>query len=216
MRDDEDPNNPGPEPLRRPARRAPAEGPDLDELVRRCRKGDREAADLLYRRYAGLVRHIVRSHMSDSLRQLYDSTDLQQSLFATVLEDLPEFDYRGELAFEAWLRKATVNKVRYRWRGFTGADGRPRQTNLPDDPDAAPAAPDPGPADRAELADDVDRLHGILESLPQASRELVLLVTSERVTFAEAAARLDLPGADAARMRYARALRDIGKAWQTS
>jgi RNA polymerase sigma-70 factor, ECF subfamily len=192
------------------------QGPGLDELVRRCRKGDREAADLLYRRYAGLVRHIVRSHMSDTLRQLYDSTDLQQSLFATVLEDLPEFDYRGEPAFEAWLRKATRNKVQYRWRGFVGPDGRPREARLPDDPESGPATAEPGPADRAERADDVQRLHGLLEELPATTRELVFLVTTERVTFAEAASRLRLPGADAARMRYARALRDIGKAWPTS
>lgn len=64
--------------------RAMAEdGPSFDELLRRLRLGDGEAAALLVRRYESAIRREARLRLGPSLRPLADSIDICQSVLAT-------------------------------------------------------------------------------------------------------------------------------------
>lgn len=199
-----------------PGRGRTAADTELRDLVRRCASGDPEAQDRLYRRYAGYVRAIVRTGLSKELRRRYDSTDLQQSLFLALLRDISDVEFVDSNAFKAWLRSAAVHKLQHRRRGVLDRTGQPREVQLAGSESAQPRARESDPVEQAESAEEAAKLHSILEALPPRNRELVSLVTVDRCTFAEAATALSLPGADAARMRYARTLREIARAWSTT
>jgi RNA polymerase sigma-70 factor (ECF subfamily) len=56
----------------------------FQELMRRVRARDEEAAGLLMRRYESAIRRVVRIHLRDSrLRRVLDSMDICQSVLAT-------------------------------------------------------------------------------------------------------------------------------------
>src|SRR5262245_23610315 len=57
-------------------------GPSFDELMRRVRAGDEQAAADLVRRYEPAIRRAVRVRLRDpQLRRLLDSIDICQSVF---------------------------------------------------------------------------------------------------------------------------------------
>jgi len=59
------------------------EEPSFDELVRRVRARDEQAAAELVRRYEPAIRVAVRVRLSDpALRRVFDSTDISQSVLA--------------------------------------------------------------------------------------------------------------------------------------
>src|SRR5947209_12784076 len=58
----------------------------LPELLARLRRGDRDAADEIVRRYGPAVRVAVRARLTDpSLRRHFDSEDVCQSVLASFL-----------------------------------------------------------------------------------------------------------------------------------
>jgi len=60
------------------------DGAAFQELIRRVRSRDPEAARELVGRYEGAIRRVVRVHLRDSrLRRLLDSTDICQSVLAS-------------------------------------------------------------------------------------------------------------------------------------
>lgn len=189
---------------------------EVADLVRRWQAGDRDALGVLFERYGGLVRHVVRAHLPRGLRRRYDSLDFRQSVFGDVMEQARTFEFRGRAAFEGWLRRMAVLKIRHRYRGFVRGDGAPREAGLETTSSVGPEAPGDDPSERAALAEEIALLRSIVEALPATTRQLVWLVHAERITFADAARRLGLAGPDAARMRYARALRQIADAWPTA
>jgi RNA polymerase sigma-70 factor (ECF subfamily) len=154
----------------------------------------------------------VRRRLPPALRRRADSMDVAQSVFEDVLRDLPRFEERGEEAFRHWLYLKTENKIRDAWRRKLGPDGRPREDAMGSN-DAEPAARGPGPATEAGEIDEAVRLRRAVAELQPAQREIVTLRDEAGLGFAAIAERLGLPGADAARMRYARALVALRKNW---
>jgi RNA polymerase sigma factor (sigma-70 family) len=60
--------------------------PAFDELIRRVRAGDQDAATVLVRRYEPAIRRAVRFRLADSqLRTLLDSMDICQSVLGSFL-----------------------------------------------------------------------------------------------------------------------------------
>lgn len=67
----------------------------FNDLIRRVRSGDGEAASELVRRYEPAIRRVVRVHLRDQrLRRVLDSTDVCQSVLATffVRATLGQYD----------------------------------------------------------------------------------------------------------------------------
>lgn len=85
-----------------PAGQAPSAAPPTWELIRQIQAGDRQAADILCRRYGPRVARLVRRSIGRRLRARLETQDLVQSAFLEVLRGLPGFTYRGEAAFLAW------------------------------------------------------------------------------------------------------------------
>jgi len=184
----------------------------FSELLRRAKDGDSAAFMEIHARYERRVQGVVRRRLGPALRRRCDTLDVTQSVFEDVLRDLGEFEDRGEEAFRHWLYMKAENKVRDSWRRVLQPGGGPRENRL-ETRDAAVAAGGPGPATEAGEADDRARLAAVLATLPAAQREVLALRDTEGLGFAAIAGRLGLPGADAARMRYARALLALRERW---
>jgi RNA polymerase sigma-70 factor, ECF subfamily len=90
--------------------------PDTESLVQSARQQDRAAIEqLLVRQLPGLEA-FVRLRMGAALRQLATPPDLVQSVCREVLEDLSEFEYRGEAPFRHWLFTRAENKLKEKHR----------------------------------------------------------------------------------------------------
>jgi RNA polymerase sigma-70 factor (ECF subfamily) len=150
---------------------------DTDLLVRVADR-DRAAFELLYHRY-------VRSVFGLALRRLRDrqrAEDAVQETFAAIWRSAAS--YRPERGPAApWLYAVARNAVvdRMRVRAEPTAD-------LPET-----ASDDPGPPERAELAEASWRVHRALESLPRREREVIELAYWSGLSQSEVADYLNIP-----------------------
>jgi RNA polymerase sigma-70 factor (ECF subfamily) len=76
------------------------------ELVRRVKKGDRAAFDLLFSRYQQKIQHLVARYVRDTDEVL----DVTQEAFIKAFRALPKF--RGESQFYTWLYRIAVNTAK--------------------------------------------------------------------------------------------------------
>jgi RNA polymerase sigma-70 factor (ECF subfamily) len=182
-------------------------------LLNAARAGDEEALEALHRRFAPAVFARVRSRLPSGLRRWYDTADIGQSVFAEVLRDLPRFEDRGERQFRHWLYLKAESKVKAKLRGELGVRGRRWQALLDDHDRAAVPAGGTSPSGAAAAAEERVRLARALDALSPAQRAVIHLRAQEGLPFADVARRLALPSPDAARVRYARALLELRRAW---
>ncbi len=76
------------------------------ELVRRVKKGDRAAFDLLFSRYQQKIQHLVARYVRDPEEVL----DVTQEAFIKAFRALPKF--RGESQFYTWLYRIAINTAK--------------------------------------------------------------------------------------------------------
>lgn len=76
------------------------------ELVRRVKKGDKQAFDLLFSRY----QHKIINLVSRYLRDQDDVQDVAQEAFIKAFRALPSF--RGDSAFYTWLYRIAINTAK--------------------------------------------------------------------------------------------------------
>jgi RNA polymerase sigma-70 factor, ECF subfamily len=162
------------------------EEPSDAELVAAVRRGDREAAGLLARRYLRACRSVALAITGEEA----SAEDVCQDAFVVAIDRIA--DCREPDRFSGWLLQIVRNRARNRVR-----DAKPRRM-LPLESADAPAVGggsvagdgwDRG-AERAELR---DRLLAALKRLPEVRRNVVLLHDLEGWTHREIAERLELP-----------------------
>ena len=100
------------------AKSEPVDG-QLDEptdhdLLENLRQGDREAATLLYRRYAKRLRQLIRAKSSPALARRLDADDIMQSVFHAFFQGAAEGCYELPAGEELWplLLVIALNKIR--------------------------------------------------------------------------------------------------------
>ena len=150
------------------------------ELVQEARRGSREAAGGLVRRYLRACRSIALSIVGE----VAEAEDAAQDAMVYALAHIHEC--REPSRFGAWLRQIVRSNARNRRRDASG--GRV----LPLDADSL-VARDPSPALQAERSDLGDRLLAAITTLPEERREVVLLHDLEGWTHREIAERMELP-----------------------
>lgn len=160
------------------AQPVPAEQASDTELLVRVAARDREAFEVLYRRYMRSVFGLALQR----LRERQRAEDATQETFAAVWRSAGSYKpERGPAA--PWLyaiaRNAVVDRLRAR-------DDMPVEP-----PDMT--SDEPGPAERAESSYVSWRVHRALETLPVREREVVELAYWSGLSQSEVASFLDIP-----------------------
>ncbi|CAL1239381.1 RNA polymerase sigma factor RpoE [Candidatus Methylocalor cossyra] len=82
------------------------EQPLDEELVRRVQQGDKQAFDILVRRYQYKIAQLIHRYIKDPQEAL----DVAQDSFIKAYRALPSF--RGESAFYTWLYRIAINTAK--------------------------------------------------------------------------------------------------------
>jgi len=138
----------------------------LDELVERCKKGDPQSFQTLYRQYS-------KAMFNTSLRivnNTADAEDVLQESFLDAFRSLHDFHYRS--TFGAWLKKIVINKsiniLRKRRNGLVDMENGELQ-----------AMPDEEPVDEAAMQYRVEEVKKSITLLPDGYRTVLSLYLLE-------------------------------------
>jgi len=75
----------------------------IDELIKRCKAGERKAQELLYKRFASKMLGVCIRYAADRM----EAEDMLQNGFIRVFQKIN--DYRGDGSFEGWVRRIMVH-----------------------------------------------------------------------------------------------------------
>lgn len=89
---------------------------DAERLLIRFREGDKAAWETLVGRCYDKVRRVVRRRLEPRMRSLYDSTDIANDVFTSLVEKADRIDFQNLQALEAHLVQAAKRKVIDQWR----------------------------------------------------------------------------------------------------
>jgi RNA polymerase sigma-70 factor, ECF subfamily len=156
--------------------------PDGDDLVARCRRGEREAfRELFVRHRVDVVRLVYRM-----LGPNADVEDVVQDVFLQVYRSLR--DFRGDAKFSTWLHRVTINVVLMARRA---AKSRPTHDGTLDDDAPQPdgVAPDEDVSRRERLR----AFQRCIDKLPEKKRVVFILHELEGLPAAEIAAAVGAP-----------------------
>ena len=160
------------------------------QLIERIQRGDKNAFNLLVRKY----QHKVVSLVSRYVNNPGDIPDVAQEAFIKAYRAIP--DFRGESAFYTWLYRIGINTA----KNYLVAKGR-----------RAPTSTDFDSTD-AESFEDADHLHDIntpermmqsrqigqtvnaaMEALPEELRNAIILREIEGLSYEEIAEEMNCP-----------------------
>jgi RNA polymerase sigma-70 factor (ECF subfamily) len=77
----------------------------LNDLIKRCRAGERKAQELLYKQFAAKMLGVCLRYATDRM----EAEDMLQNGFIKMFQKLN--DYRGEGAFEGWVRRIMAHSA---------------------------------------------------------------------------------------------------------
>lgn len=176
------------------------------ELVRRVKKGDRDAFDLLFSRYQHKILNLVGRYLRDP----QDVEDVAQEAFIKAFRALPRF--RGDSAFYTWLYRIAINTAKNhlvaRGRRPPGTDVDVEDAEYYDGNDALREGESPEAAlARDQLSVAIDQA---ISDLPDDLRSAVTLREFDGLSYEQIAEIMDCP-VGTVRSRIFRARESIDK-----
>lgn len=176
------------------------EEPDASvELLRRAHAGDDRALELLLTRYLPRLRRWAHGRLPRWARGPLETDDLVQETVLAALRNFGNFTPRHDGAVGAYLRQALVHRIQDE---IKKARRKPAVDELPE----TIYEPGPSPFEQAVGGETLMRFEAALARLHDEEREAVVLRVELRYSYAEIAAAMGKPSADAARMTVGRAL----------
>lgn len=82
----------------------------LEELIDKCKKGDRKAQEQLYRKYSNILFGICLKYS----RNKTEAEDSLHDSFMTIFEKISQYKSKG--SFEGWIKRITINTVLQKYR----------------------------------------------------------------------------------------------------
>lgn len=82
----------------------------LEELIKNCKQGNRNAQEQLYRKYSRILFGICLKYS----RNKTEAEDNLHDSFMTIFGKIDQFKYKG--SFEGWIKRITVNTVLQKYR----------------------------------------------------------------------------------------------------
>ena len=172
---------------------------DTIELLARARAGDKGALDRLFDHHVPILRRWASGRLPRWARDAADTSDLVQDTVICTLKQLDRFEPAGEGALQAYLRQAVLNRVR---NSLRSASRRPSAVELESQiPDTRTS-----PLEAAIGRETLENYERGLERLKPEEREAIVGRVELGMSYADLAAALGKPSANAARMTVARAL----------
>ena len=178
----------------------------------------RDAASLerLMERYRPLLRELANQVSEPRLRSKLDRSDLVQETCLDAVRGFSNLRATDRKQFGLWLRTLLTNNLNSLRRRYLGAQKRnsAAEQSLSDMADRSRGgspeykhtlAAENLPVERAVLAERVERLHRILQNLPQPLQALLKWRFEEGLPFSQIAQRVDR-SEDAVRMLVNRCL----------
>ncbi len=153
---------------------------EVRELMARCRRGEQQAATILFRQYVDELIALVRQRLSPRLASRVDPEDILQSAYGSFFDGLGRGEFSVECADELWglLATITLHKLCHK-AAFHRAQKRAvqREHRPVQDDNASGLCPEliaqlPSPAEAAEA---VEVLEGIMDRLVPQDRTILEL-----------------------------------------
>lgn len=166
------------------------------DLAARASRGDDGALGSLMARHLPGLRAYVRLRAGRAVRARESDSDLVQSAYREVLQDLEPDASIPETEFRQWLYKAALRKVIDRGR-FHGAERRAvaREVDLQRDPDRDGWVGVYGdvatPSRIMSSKESIERIEAAFDGLDETQREVVLLARVVGLSHAEIAKAMD-------------------------
>lgn len=150
---------------------------DEARLVKRAKRGEREAIATLYRRYAPAIHRYVGYRVPEHAAV----EDLTAEVFLRMVEGLPRYRLNG-VPFEAWLYRIAAARV---------ADYYRKRSRHPEEK-LSDAEPDNGmsPEGKLQVQEEQAELRAALRQLSPEHQDILLLRFVERKSHAEVASLL--------------------------
>jgi RNA polymerase sigma factor (sigma-70 family) len=187
-----------------PAEHAPKPVESSWRLLERARKGDRDALEGLCGRYVPRLRRWARGRLPGPARDLLDTDDLVQEAVVNTIRHLGTFDPEHPSSFQAYLRRAIINKIRNEIRRTAR---RPAVAPMTGEE----LGTDPSPLDIAAGQETTARYRAALARLTEDDQEAIVARLEMGCTYAEVADLVGKSSEDSARMALARALVRLAK-----
>jgi RNA polymerase sigma-70 factor (ECF subfamily) len=188
--------------------------PDLEQLLRLARAGDRDALGRLLARYRNYLGVLARVEIGRRLQGKVDDSDVVQDAFLEAHRHFSQFRGTTEAELVAWLRQILVGRLGRLIRHYYGT--RRRDIRLEQELalrinqssqalDGGLVARGSSPSQQAARREQAVRLADALERLPDAYREVIILSHLEGLSFPEVAHRMGR-SLDSVKNLWARAL----------
>ena len=174
------------------------------ELLQRAQAGDQAALSALIGIYLPRLRRWATGRLPAGARALLDTQDIVQETVIAAVRNLHRVEVRGEGAFQAYLRRALVNRLTdlYRRNVHQPAHGE-LASDLP--------AETPSPLEQAIGHEALARYESALARLSDTDREAVILRVEMCCGYEEVAAALHKADAAQARVAVSRALTRLSR-----
>lgn len=152
-------------------------GNDDSVLMTAASQGDQVAIESLYVRHMPAFRAYVRLSMGRLLKAKETESDVVQSVFRDVLENLENFEWKGEAAFRHWLYEKGRRKIidhgrHYRAQKRDAAKEKVKSTTMPSVEECYQALGTP--SQMAMGRESIDRLEKAFEELPEDYAEVIV------------------------------------------
>lgn len=158
-------------------------------LVERVQRGDKQAFDLLVRKYQHKLVQLIGRYVSNPA----DAMDVAQEAFIKAYRALPSF--RGDSAFYTWLYRIAINTAK---NHLLAQSRRPPGDDI-DAGDAEQFAGDSGlkeyaTPERLLLRDEIQAtINDAIEALPEDLKTAIILRELEGLSYEEIARAMDCP-----------------------
>lgn len=159
------------------------------ELVLRCKNGDRDAFNELMEKYQTQVFNVLYGMLSD----YEDAADAAQEVFIRVYRSIASF--KGQSSFTTWLYRicANVSNDSLRKRKRRGITVSLDYEDEDGNSVAEIASDAPGPEQRVELGERQRAVRDAINELSKEYKEIIVYSDMEQLSYEEIAAILKCP-----------------------